>query len=144
MRSRWRVHLKLSLASNFVHWCLVCELCDKLISLNVDVLFPWRCLRCLDITGEKLLGRFGSLLFEAFRVIFALICLEELIGVGAGRDDHRSISAPTENTLVIHDILREVLVGVRTSVRVLVLLFLRDYAWMCRETLPASSATRLL
>ena len=140
----WRIYLKLSLASDFVNWRLICELGHELVCLNVNILFAWRCLRCLDIASEKLLCCFRSLLFQALRVIFALICLEELVWVGARGDDHRGICASTENTFVVHDILREVLIGVRATVRVLILLFLSDYARMCRETLPASSATRLL
>ena len=140
----WRIYLKLSLTSDFVNWRLICELGHKLVSLYVDILFAWRCLRCLDIASEKLLGSFRSLLLEAFRVIFALICLEELVGICASGDNHRGIGAPTENTFIIHDILWEVLIGVRATVRVLILLFLSDYARVCRETLPASSATRLL
>ena len=140
----WRIYLKLSLTSDFVDGSLICELSHKLVSLNVDILFAWRCLRCLDIASEKLLCSFRSLLLEAFRVIFALVCLEELVWICASGDNHGSIRAPTENTFIIHDILRVVLIGVRATVRVLILLFLSDYARVCRETLPASSATRLL
>ena len=140
----WRIYLELSLTSDFVNWRLICELGHKLVSLNIDILFAWRCLWCLDIASEKLLCSFRSLLLEALRVIFALICLEELVGVCASGDNHRGIGAPTENTFIIHDILREVLIGVCATVRVLILLFLSDYARVCRETLPASSATRLL
>ena len=139
-----RIHFKLSLTSDFVNWRLICELGHKLVSLNVDVLFAWRGLGRLDIASEELLRSFRSLLFEALRVIFALVCLEELVWVGARGDNHRGIGASTENALIIHDVLREVLIGVGATVRVLILLFLSDYARVCRETLPASSATRLL
>ena len=141
----WRcLHLKLSLTTDFVHWRFISELSDELISLNVNILFAWGCLRCLDISSEKFLSGFRSLLFEAFGVIFALVCLEELIGVSSCRDDHRSIRAPTENTLIVHDVLWIVFILVSTAIRVLILLFLGYYARMCRETLPASSTTRLL
>ena len=117
----WRIYLKLSLTSDFVNWRLICELGHKLVSLNVDILFAWRCLRCLDIASEKLLCSFRSLLLEAFRVIFALICLEELVWVGARGDDHRGIGASTEHSLVKSYILWHVLILVGSTIRVLVL-----------------------
>ena len=81
------------------------------------------------------------MLLQALRVVLALVRLEKLVGVCAGWDDHRGIGASAEHTLVIHDVLGEVLILVRPTVRVLILLFLSDYAWVSRETLTSGSAT---
>ena len=141
----WRaIHLELSLATDLIDWSFVSELSNELVGLDVDVLLTWGSLWRLDIPGEELLGSLGSLLFEALRIILSLVCLEELIRVGSRGDDHGSIGASTEDTLVESDVLREVLLGMRTTVGILVFLLLGDDPGMCSEPLSASSATRLL
>ena len=141
----WRaIHLELSLATDLIDWSFVSELSNELVGLNVNVLLTWGSLWRLDIPGEELLGSLGSLLFEALRIILSLVCLEELIRVGSRGDDHGSIGASTEDTLVESDVLRIVLLGMRTTVGILVLLLLGDDPGMCSEPLSASSATRLL
>lgn len=141
----WRaIHLELSLATDFIDWSFVSELSNELVGLDVNVLLTWGSLWRLDIPGEELLGSLGSLLFEALRIILSLVCLEELIRVGSRGDDHGSIGASTEDTLVESDVLRIVLLGMRTTVGILVLLLLGDDPGMCSEPLSASSATRLL
>ena len=143
MRS-WRpVDFEFSLASDFVNRGLISELSNELVSLNIDILFAWGRLRGLHVTSEELFGGLGSLLLEALRVILALVCLEELIGVGARGDDHRCIGTASEHTLVVHDVLGEVLLLRRVPIRVLILLFLRHYARVGREALT-SSTTGLL
>ena len=141
----WRaIHLELSLATDLIDWSFVSELSNELVGLYVNVLLTWGSLWRLDIPGEELLGSLGSLLFEALRIILSLVCLEELIRVGSRGDDHGSIGASTEDTLVESDVLRIVLLGMRTTVGILVLLLLGDDPGMCSEPLSASSATRLL
>ena len=141
----WRaIHLELSLATDLIDWSFVSELSNELVGLDVNVLLTWGSLWRLDIPGEELLGSLGSLLFEALRIILSLVCLEELIRVGSRGDDHGSIGASTEDTLVESDVLRVVLLGMRTTVGILVLLLLGDDPGMCSEPLSASSATRLL
>ena len=141
----WRaIHLELSLATDLIDWSFVSELSNELVGLDVNVLLTWGSLWRLDIPGEELLGSLGSLLFEALRIILSLVCLEELIRVGSRGDDHGSIGASTEDTLVESDVLREVLLGMRTTVGILVFLLLGDDPGMCSEPLSASSATRLL
>lgn len=141
----WRaIHLELSLATDLIDWSFVSELSNELVGLDVDVLLTWGSLWRLDIPGEELLGSLGSLLFEALRIILSLVCLEELIRVGSRGDDHGSIGASTEDTLVESDVLGEVLLGMRTTVGILVFLLLGDDPGMCSEPLSASSATRLL
>ena len=141
----WRaIHLELSLATDLIDWSFVSELSNELVGLNVNVLLTWGSLWRLDIPGEELLGSLGSLLFEALRIILSLVCLEELIRVGSRGDDHGSIGASTEDTLVESNVLRIVLLGMRTTVGILVLLLLGDDPGMCSEPLSASSATRLL
>ena len=141
----WRaIHLELSLATDLIDWSFVSELSNELVGLDVNVLLTWGSLWRLDIPGEELLGSLGSLLFEALRIILSLVCLEELIRVGSRGDDHGSIGASTEDTLVESDVLGEVLLGMRTTVGILVFLLLGDDPGMCSEPLSASSATRLL
>ena len=91
MGGRWRIYLKLSLTANLVNRCLICELTHELVCLNVNVLFAWGCLGRLDVPSEELFSSFGSLLFEALRVILALVCLEKLVWVRACWNDHGGI-----------------------------------------------------
>ena len=136
----WRrrsIYLELRLAADLVHWCLVGEFSDELVRLYVDVLLAWWRLRRFNIAREKLLRGFRSLLLKALRVIFALICLEELIRVGPSWDHHGSVGAAAEHSLVEHDVLRVVLCGGRAAIWVLILLLLGDDARMSSETLSA-------
>ena len=129
----WSVELVLGLASDFIDWGLVGELGDELVSLDVDVLLAWRCFRRFDISCEELLGGFCPLLFEAFWVVFALVGLEQLVGVRSCRDDHGGIGTSTEDSLVVGYVLRVVLFLLGSTVRILVLGFVRHNAWMCGE-----------
>lgn len=59
----WRaVHLVLSLATDFVDGCLICELRDELIGLDIDVLFAWGSFGRLDVAGEEFFGSLSALL----------------------------------------------------------------------------------
>ena len=137
MRRRWPVHLELRLAADLIHRCLVSELSHELVRLNVDVLLALGSLRRFHISSEELFGSFGTLLLQSFGVILALVRLEELIGVGASRDNHGRVGASTEDTLVVHDVLGVVLLNIGPSVRVLVLVLLVDDARMGSEALAA-------
>ena len=137
MWRRWPIDLELRLAANLIHWCLVSELSHELVRLNVDVLLALGSLRRFHISCEELFGSFGTLLLQSFGVILALVRLEELIGVGASRDNHGRVGASTEDTLVVHDVLGVVLLNIGPSVRVLVLVLLVDDARMGSEALAA-------
>ena len=138
----WRpINLEFRLTTNLIYRSLIRELRHKLISLYVNVLLAWWSLGCFDITSEKLFGSFRSLLLQTLRVIFALIGLEELIGVSASGDHHSGIGTSTENTFIKHDILRVVLLGAGSSVWVLILLFLCDNTRMSCKALSTCSAT---
>ena len=140
----WSHNLILSLASNLVDWCLVGQLGNELVSLNVDVLFAWWRLRRLDITSEELLGCFCPLLLQAFWVVFALVGLEQLVRVGAGWNNHGSIGASSEDSLVIGDILREVLLLLTLTVRIFIFGFVRHNARMCCKARGSISLRLLL
>ena len=133
----WRaIHLELSLATDLIDWSFVSELSNELVGLDVNVLLTWGSLWRLDIPGEELLGSLGSLLFEALRIIHSLVCLEELIRVGSRGDDHGSIGASTEDSLIVSNILREIVFSLTaTAIRVLVFSFTGDNARMRSETL---------
>ena len=140
----WRpVDFEFGLASNLVDRGLISELSDELVGLNIDILFAWGSLWCLDIACEELLSRLSSLLFEALGVVLALISLEELVRVGPCGDNHGCIGATSEHTLIIHDVLREVLLLRSVPIRVLILLLLRNDARVRSEAL-ASRTTGLL
>ena len=141
MGCRWRIYLELGLASNLVNRCLISELSDKLVSLNVNVLFAWWGLGRLNIPCEELFSGLGSLLLEALRVVLAFVRLEKLVRVGSCRNDHSSVRASAEHTLVVHDVLREVLILISATIWVLVFLFLGYDAGMGCKTLPSCSAT---
>ena len=141
MGRRRSIYLELRLAADLVDWGLVSELCDELVRLYVNVLLAWRRLRRFNIAREKLLCSLRSLLLKPLRVIFALICLEELVGVGAGWNDHGGVGAAAEDALVVHDVLGVVLLGAGAAIRILILLFLGDDARVSGEALPARSAT---
>ena len=137
------VHLELGLAADLVDRGLIGELSYELICLNVDILLAWGRLWGLHIPGEELLCSFGSLLLQTLGVVFALVGLEKLVGVCASWDYHGGVGASAEHTLVMHDVLGEVLLSVSVSIRVLILLFLSDYSGVRGESLRAT-AGRLL
>lgn len=118
------VDFELCLAPDFIHWCLVGQFRHELIRLDIDVLLAWRCLWGLDVACEEFFGSLGSLLLETFWVVLAFVCLEKLVRVGAGRDDHRRVGAPSEHALVMHNVLRVVGILVNVSIGVLILLLL--------------------
>jgi len=134
----WSVNLKLGLATNLINRGFVGKFSNELVSLNVDVLLARWCLGGLNIPGEEFLSSFGSLLLEALRVVLALVGLEKLIGVGSSRDYHSCIGASTEDTLVMHNILRKVFIPVCVSIRILILLFLCNYSRVRGEPLGAA------
>ena len=143
MRS-WRpVDFEFSLARNLIHRCLVSKFSDELVSLDVDVLFAWGSFGRFHVTSEKLLSCFGSLLLQSLWIILALVCLEQLVRVGSCRNHHGSICASSEDSLVVHDVLREVLLLRCVTIGVLVFLLLRNHSWVCSEAL-APRTTRLL
>ena len=143
MRS-WRlVDFELSLARNLIHGCLVGKFSDELVSLDVDVLFAWGSFGRFHITSEELFSCFGSLLLKTLWVILALVRLEQLVGVGSCRNHHGSVGASSEDSLVVHDVLREVLLLRCVTIGVLVFLLLRNHSWVCSEAL-APRTTRLL
>ena len=131
------IDFKLSLAANLIHRCLVSQLSHELVSLNVNILLSWRCLWRLNVSGEELLSGLGSLLFQALGVVLALVCLEKLVRVCASWDNHGSVGASPEDTLIVHDILREVLLSGIVSIRVLVLVLLGNDAGMSRKALAS-------
>jgi hypothetical protein len=47
--------------------------------------------------------------------------MEKLVGVRASRNNHGGVSASTEHTLIIHNIVRSVLFSTLMTIRVLVL-----------------------
>ena len=111
--------------------------------MNVDILLAWGRLRSLNVSREELLCCFGSLLLETLWIVLPLVGLEKLVRVSTSGDDHSGVCTSAEHALVKGNVLREVLLGVSATVRVLILLFLGDDAGMGREALPASAA-RLL
>lgn len=70
-----------SLACNFILRCFVSELCDELVSLDIDVLFAsgsfWR----LNVSCEEFLSGLSTLLFDGLGVVLFFVCSEELIWV---------------------------------------------------------------
>jgi len=132
------LHLELSLAADLIDGSLISELRDKLISLDVNILLAWSSLGRFDISGEKLLSGLGALLLETFWIIFALVGLEELVGVGTSGDDHGGVGAASEDTLVISDVLGEVLLVVGATIGVLVLLLVVDDEGLGRKSLRVS------
>lgn len=133
------MNLKFSLASNLIDRGFICQLSHELISLNVNILLSWRCFRRFDITSEKFFCRLRALLLKTLRIIFALICLKQLIRVCSRRYDHCSIGASSENSLIVHDVLRIILISVGSTIWILILLFLSNYARMRGKTLSTRS-----
>ena len=139
MRSGRPVDFELSLATDFIDRGLVGQLADELIGLDINVLFTWGCLGSLNITSEEFFSGLGPLLFETLRVVLSLVGLEELIRVSSCRNNHGGVGASAEDTLVIGDVLRVVLLGSCSTIRILILLFLSNDAGMGSEALASSS-----
>jgi hypothetical protein len=130
----WPVDFEFSLASNLIDRRLIGELRDELIGLNVDVLLAWWGLWRLHIASEELLSGLGSLLFEAFWVVLSLVCLEKLVWVSPCWNHHSCIGGPTEHSLIISDVLREVSICIGLTIWILILGFLWNDAGMGSET----------
>ena len=143
MRGGRSIDFELSLASDFVNRCFVCQLGHELICLNINVLLAWWRLWRLNIASEEFLSGLRSLLLKALRVVLALVCLEKLVGVGTGGNDHGGVGASTEHTLIVHDVLGEVRITTDLTIRVLVFLLLGDNSGVGSEALAARAA-RLL
>ena len=145
MGSWGSIHFELCLTADLVYAGLVCELSNELVSLDVNILFAWGCFGRLHISCEKLFSSLGSLLLQTLGVILSLVSLEQLVGVCASWNDHGSISASAENTLIVCDILGEVFLGISSTIWILILLLLSYDSRMCSEPLSATcSATWLL
>ena len=112
--------------------------------MNIDVLLAGRRLWSLHIACEEFLSCLGTLLLQALGVVLPLVRLEELVGIGASGDDHRGISAATEDTLIESDVLWEVSLFIDPTIWVLVFLLLGHDTGMGCEALSAWCATRLL
>ena len=138
MRHLLLLHFEFSLAADLVDGSLISQLRDELIGLDVNVLLAWGRLRRFDISGEKLLSGLGALLFETLWVVFALVSLEQLVGVSTSGDDHGSVSASSEDTLVIGDVLGEILLFISATIGVLILLLVVDNEGLGRKSLRVS------
>lgn len=138
MRHLLLLHFEFSLAADLVDGSLISQLRDELVGLDVNVLLAWGRLRRFDISGEKLLSGLGALLFETLWVVFALVSLEQLVGVCASGDDHGGVSASSEDTLVIGDVLGEILLFISATIGVLILLLVVDNEGLGRKSLRVS------
>lgn len=98
------------------------------------------CLWRLHVTSEELLGSLGTLLLETLWVILAFVCLEQLVRICSSRDNHGSVSASPEHTLIMGDVLREVRFLVDPAIWVLILLFLGHDAGMGSKALATTSS----
>ena len=127
------------LTSYLIDWSLVCQFIYKLIRLYIDVLFAWRCLWGLYIPSEELLCCFCSLLFEPFWVILFLVSLEELVGVSSSWNHHCSISASSENSLVVSNVLWIVLFFLCATIWIFIFGFVRYNSWMGSKALTTFS-----
>lgn len=103
--SRRSLNFEGSLTSNFVYRCLISELRNELVSLNINILFAGRGLRSLDITREKLFSCLCPLLLHGLWVVLGLVGMKQFIGVSSSWDDHSSVGAATINTLIVHDVV---------------------------------------
>ena len=126
MGCRWSFNLKCSLATDFIHGCLISKLRDELVCLDVNILLTGGCLGSLHITGEKLFSSFCPLLLHGLGVVFCLIRVKQFVGVGTGRNDHSRVCASTVNTLIVHDVVRGVVLCGHMPIRILVLRFSLD------------------
>jgi len=134
------IDFKFGLAADLINRSLIGELSHELVSLDIDVLLAWGSLRCLNIASKEFLSCFGALLLKSLGVIFALVSLEQLVGIGASWDNHSGVGTATEYTLIICDVLREVSLLIDLAVWVLIFLLLRNNARMGRKALATSCA----
>lgn len=63
--------------------------------------------------------------------------MKQLVRVGARGNDHSSIGAAPEYTLVVHDVLRVILFMVGATVGVFVLVLMGHYSRVRRETVAS-------
>jgi hypothetical protein len=94
------------LTSDFVDWSFVSQLSHELVSLNINVLFSSRGFWSFHIAGEELFGSLGSFLLECLGIVLFLVGSEKLIWVRARWNDHCGVSGTSENSSVVHDVLR--------------------------------------
>jgi hypothetical protein len=144
VRCRRALDFESSLASDFVDRGLVSQLRDKLVGLDVDVLFTRRCFRSFNVTGEEFFSCLSALLFLLFRIVFSLVRMEELVGVRASRDNHGGVGASTEHTLIVHNIVRGVLLSAYMTIRILVLGLGLHYTGSSCKTLRSTLLMLLL
>lgn len=128
------VNFELGLAADFITRCFVGEFRYELVSLSVNIGLTWRCLWRFNIASEKFLCRLGLLLLSLLGVVLLFVGLEQLVWVGASGDDHRCIGAASEDTFIMHDVLRVVFFPCCSAVWILVLLLLRHDPRMGGET----------
>ena len=134
MGSWWSVNFEFSLAPNLIDWSLIGELLHELVGLDIDILLAWWCLWCFDITSEELLSCFGSLLLQAFWVVLSLVCLEELVWISTSWDDHGGVGRSTEHSLIVCNVLWEVLFLPDLTIGILIFSFLWNNTGMGCET----------
>ena len=139
MRSRRSHDFVFCLTSDLIDRSLVCQLIYKLIRLYIDVLFAWRCLWGLNISSKELFCCFCSLLFEPFWVIFFLVSLEELVRVSSSWNHHSSISASSENSLIVSNVLWIVLFFLSATIWIFIFGFVWDNSWMGSKALTTFS-----
>ena len=54
--------------------------------------------------------------------------MEKFVGVGSSRDDHGGVGASSHNTLVMGDVLGDILISVHLTIRILVLILGINYS----------------
>ena len=129
------------LATNFVNWCLIGKFRDKLVSLDVNILFARGSFRCFHITREKLFCSFCTLLLHCFGVVLGLVGVKQFVGVSTGWDHHGCVSATTVHTLIVHDVMGSVVLSVYVTVWVLILRFCLNNSWSGSETLGTGTCS---
>jgi hypothetical protein len=122
----WRFDIfdvEVGLVGDLVARGLVGKLGDKLVGLDIDILFAGKGFRGPHIASEEFFSGLSSLLLDFLRIKSFLVGLEKLVRVGASRDDHGGVGGSTENTLVKGDVLGLVF-RLGTTVGVFILLLL--------------------
>ena len=109
MRRGRAVDFVFGLAADFVAGCLVRKFGHELIGLSIDVGLAWRGFRGLNISREKFFRRLGLLRFQLLGVKLLFVSLEELVWVSARRNDHGCVCTSSEDTFIVHDVLRVIL-----------------------------------
>lgn len=88
--------------------------------MNVNVLLSGERFGSSHIAGKEFFGGLGPLLLDFLRVESFFVSLEKLIGVSTSGNNHGSVGGATENALVESNVLGLVLVGLSSTVGVLV------------------------